>query len=331
MKMQVTDNNPNSYYGVTREFGVGEISINEFLGGSEDREDNRTVIALDFGKPYTERGGTIKSEYLGYSQFDVKEMIHNVVVDTMKSGSREDIVEEVIKRMNEDYICEITFRTYGKASGWNSHLNMSLVKKENRKYDEIATAEDIKPYLSEEEYDTEGTINNYAYYTNMNRYFGKKAVAYLVNKILKEEYRYCVKMGKNIIPDSYLVDGEAGIEAWKNLKSSKNKNNSIEKQMMKKLKFEKKQRAFVRFNDVIHAMLNEGVNRDWSLVFLMVDGRWATARRVKTINKFILNMSDDELLKLTDEEIDKRCKDYWVSELQQAVYRIKNMKDEQKQ
>ena len=141
----------------------------------------------------------------------------------------------------------------------------------------------------------------------------------------QKKYTYCVKMGKNIVPDDYIKLGKEGIERWRQEKSNGNKNNSIEKQMLKKIKYQKKQKAFDIFNDAIAAMTNEKGSRNWELVLLSVDGRWNTARRLKTINKYILNVSDNELVTMSDEEIEKRCKSYWVAELTQAIERIKNL------
>jgi hypothetical protein len=248
--------------------------------------------------------------------------VKNVTEEVMESGTREDIASTVVKKIKEDYEIEVRFRTFTKGSDWMNHVASTLQKKADTP---IASVDNIKPYLSENEYDVNIYYEGISYYTAKNRYYGENAIKYIVNKILKENYTYCVKMGKNIVPDDYIKLGKEGIDRWRQEKSNGNKQNSIEKQMLKKIKYQKKQNAFTTFNDVIAAMLNEKGSRHWDMVFLSLDGRWNTGRRLKTINKYILNVSDNELVTMSEEEIEKRCKSYWVAELTQAIERIKNL------
>ena len=317
----------NDYYGITREWCVAKITGDKLLGPIErDRfssySEDELLMKMDFGRPRTEMQNR-SNERVGVTSYDVQEMVENVTEAVMESGTREDIVSEVIKKVKEDYELEVRFKTFTKGSDWMNHVTNTLQKKAETP---IATIENIKPYLSENEYDVNIYYEGISYYTPKNRYYGENVIRYLVNKILKERYTYCVKMGKNIVPDDYIKSGKEGIERWRKEKSSGNKQNSIERQMLKKIKYQKRQKAFDVFNDAMSVMLNEKGARNWELVFLSVDGRWNTGRRMKTINKYILNVSDNELVTMSDEEIEKRCKSYWVAELTQAIERIKNLK-----
>lgn len=316
------------YYGITREWCVAKVTGDRFLGpseremyGSYSYREDELLMKMDFGKPRSEMQRR-SDECAGISSYDVQEMVENVTEAVMESGTREDIVSAVINKVKEDYELEVRFKTFSKGSDWMNHVTNILQKKTETP---IATVDDIKPYLSENEYDVNIYYAGISYYTAKNRYYGENVIKYLVNKILKEKYTYCVKMGKNIVPDDYIKLGKEGIERWRQEKSSGNKQNSIEKQMLKKIKLQKRQNAFMTFNDAMAAMLNEKGSRNWDLVFLSVDGRWSTNRRMKTINKYILNVSDNELVTMSDEEIEKRCKSYWVAELTQAIERIKNL------
>lgn len=316
----------DNYYGVVREWCVAKITGDELLGSSEkDRrnsyDEENLLMKLDFGKPRTDTPRR-SEERLAVSSYDITEMVGNVTDEVMESGTRENIASAVIKKIKEDYELEVRFKTFTKCSDWMSHTTDTLQKKSKTP---IATAENIKPYLSENEYDVNIYYEGISYYTAKNRYYGENAVKYIVNKLLKEKYTYCVKMGKNIVPDEYIKSGKEGIKRWRQEKSNGNKANSIEKQMLKKIKYQKKQNASMAFNDVLSAMLNEKGTRNWSLALLSVDGRWNTGRRMTTINKYILNVSDNELVTMSDEEIEKRCKSYWVTELTQAIERIKNL------
>ena len=315
----------DGYYGITREWCVAKITGDKLLGKSErDRyssySEDDLLMKLDFGKPRTDMPRR-SDERAGVTSYDVHTMVEDATNAVMESGTREDIVSAVIKKVKEDYELEVRFKAFTNGSDWMNHITNTLQKKTETP---IATEKNIKPYLSYNEYDVNIYYEGIAYYTPKTRYYGENAIKYLVNKILKEKYTYCVKMGKNIVPDNYIKLGKAGIERWRQEKSNGNKQNSIEKQMLKKIKHEKKQNAFNKFGDVIRVMLEKG-SRNWDFVFLTVEGRWNNARMSKTINKYILNVSENELVTMSEEEIEKRCKSYWVAELTQAIERIKNL------
>lgn len=326
LKDKMLNEKEDGFYGIIREWCVAKITGDRLLGKNErDRygsySEDDLLMKLDFGKPRTEMPRR-SDERTGVTSYDIQNMVENVTEAVMESGTREDIVSAVIKKIKEDYELEVRFKAFTKGSDWMNHVTSTLQKKIETP---IATEENIKPYLADNEYDVNIYYESIAYYTAKNRYYGENAIKYLVNKFLKEKYTYCVKMGKNIVPDDYIKLGKEGIDRWRQEKSNGNKQNSIEKQILKKIKWQKKQNAFTTFEDVIKAMLNEKCSRNWDLVFLSLDGRWNTGRRVKTINKYILNVSDNELTTMSDEEIEKRCKSYWVSELTQAIERIKNL------
>lgn len=326
LKDKMLNEKADSYYGIAREWCVAKVTGDRLLGSSErDRyssySEDELLMKMDFGKPRTEMQNR-SNERIGVTSYDILGMVESATEAVMESGTREDIVSAVIKKIKEDYELEVRFKTFTKGSDWMNHVSNTLQKKTETP---IATVENIKPYLSDNEYDVNIYYEGISYYTAKNRYYGENVIKYLVNKILKEKYTYCVKMGKNIVPDDYIKLGKEGIDRWRQEKSNGNKANSIERQMLKKIKYQKKQKAFDIFNDAIVAMTNERGSRNWDLVFLSVDGRWNTGRRLRTINKYVLNVSDNELVTMSDEEIEKRCKSYWVAELTQAIERVKNL------
>ena len=313
----------DGYYGTTREWLVGRGKLGDFIFG--DQREEKEIMTLDFGHPYAASGRKEpRTEYVNISRYDIEEITKKVTDDVILSGYRGNIADEVIRKVKEDYEVEYRFRAYTKASLWNNHITERVFKKGYGEYAEISTEEDIKPYLTDNEYDTKLIgANFYAYRLKGSSLYGEEGIKYIIEKYIKNEYTYCTKLGKSIIPDKYLNDGKAGVEAWKTEKAGKNKNNSIEKQILKKIKIEKRNLAFDKFNTVMKALLKEGTAKDWSMVQLSIDGRWATNRRLKTINKYIFKGNDKELITLSEEEIEKRCKSYWVKELMDAIERIK--------
>lgn len=315
----------NGYYGITREWCVAKITGDTMLGTTErvntyDKE--AFLFDLDFGKPRQEKAQR-SQEHIGISRVDFQDAILNLIDDVMESGSRNVIADECVERFKKEYELKVKYTSYEKAGDWFNRVSCSLQKKETTT--PIATAKDIKPYLSENEFDVKVYWSGMAFFTTQKNYYGENAVKYLVNKMLKEKYTYCTKMGKNIVPDDYIKLGKEGIERWKQEKRNKNKNNSIEKQTIKKIKTKKKNDAFMYFNDVIKEMLNENGKHELDKVFLSIDGRWNNGRRLNTVKKCILNMTDNELITVSDEEIKNRCKEYWKKELKEAIKRIEEL------
>lgn len=310
------------YYGTEREWCVGKITGDTMVGTTERRDvysDDTLVARLDFGKPRPDNKRE-DQEGIGIHKFDFQEAVSHVLDDVMESGVRGIIEDECVERFKKDYEIEVRYKSYTKGSDWIGRVSCSLKKKDPTV--PIATISNIKPYLAENEFDMKIYWSGMTFFTTQKSYYGENAIKYLVNKLLKEKYTYCTKMGKNIVPDDYIKLGKEGIERWKQEKRNKNKNNSIEKQTIKKIKAEKKNNAFIYFNDVIREMLNENGKHEWDKVFLAVDGRWNTGRRLNTVKKNILNMTDDELITVSDEEIKNRCKEYWKKELKEAIKRI---------
>lgn len=320
--------NENNYYGIERTFCVGRLNIGTLLDLPEGeerwgrREPGKLVIDYDFGKPYhTDSGYRINNVRL--NRWDFEEIVKNIIDDVMISGTREDILQSVQNKLRTEYKVSVLFTTYTKAAGYMDRVGVKLSKVgEERFKDEDVTTNisDIVPYLSEEEFNVRAEIDQPDVRTNSKTYNGNKAVEYLVNKVIKDKYTYCTKSGKNIVPDEYIKDGEAGIKAYQADKRSKNKNNSIEKQMIKKLKQEKIDSASKIFYNTMNTMLGQG--RDWQQVFLTVDGMWNTSRKLKTIKTNIINVSDNELVMMSEDEIKTRCKNYWKNILNEAIDNI---------
>lgn len=315
----------NGCYGIMREWCVAKITGDTMLGTTErvntyDKE--AFLFDLDFGKPRKEKIQR-SQEHISISRYDFQDAISNLLDDVMESGSRNVIADECVERFKKEYELKVKYTSYEKCGDWISHVSCSLQKKETET--PIATAKDIKPYLSENEFDVKVYYTGMAFFTTQKSYYGENAIKYLVDKLLKEKYTYCTKMGKNIVPDDYIKLGKEGIKRWRQEKSNKNKNNSIEKQTIRKIKAEKRNNAFIYFNDVIREMLNENGKHEWDKVFLAVDGRWNKGRRLNTVKKNILNMTDYELITISDEEIKNRCKEYWKKELKEAIRRIEEL------
>lgn len=327
----IVSGNENNYYGIERTFCVGRINLGELLDLPEGeerwgrREPGELVKDYDFGKPTNNDSKYVKND-TRINRWEFEDAVKDTLDKVMLSGDRNDLVKAVNDKLRLDYTVSVMVNLYSKAGTYINRVNVKLEKvgEELFKDDELTTdLEEITPYMSENEYDTRVNIGQPDHRTNTKTYNGNDAVEYLVKKTLKEKYTYCTKSGKNIVPDNYLSDGEAGIKAYQDEKRGKNKNNSIEKQMIRKIKQQKIQYAFDTFNNTMKIMLEEGTGpHDYTQVLLTVDGRWNTGRRMNTIKKQIVNVPDSELILMTEDEIKTRCKNYWKVTLNRAIKHI---------
>lgn len=327
----ITTGSEEAFYGIQRTWCVERIDLGELLNLPEGEErwgrkdPGKMVREYDFGKP-REGMEPYKLNYVRINRWDFEKAVKDTLDTVMLSGDRNDILETVREKLCKDYVVSVMAMTFSRAGGYMNRVDIKMEKvgEELFKDDEITTdLKDITPYMSAEEYNVRVEIEQPDYRTSSSYYNGNKAVEYIVKKAIKDKYTYCVKNGKNIVPDDYIMDGESGIKAFQGSKRSKNKNNSIEKQMINKLKQEKIEYAFDTFCDVMKIMLGEGTDpHDWAQVFLAVDGRWNTARRMTTIKKQILNVPDNELIIMSEDEIKTRCKNYWKVTLNRAIKHI---------
>lgn len=329
----ITKGSADDYYGITRSWCVGHMNLGTLLDLPHGEErwgrtyEGETQFQYDLKKDENGEYTNYKTEREHINRYDFEEAIRHSIEKVMTSGSREDIVKEVNKALREDYIIEMTVSTITKAGAYMDRFNTKLVKvgEEQFKEDEITTdLSEITPYVGLNDRNIKVELHQPYISTSQKQYNGNDAVKYLTNKIIKETFTYCTKKGKNIVPDEYLKNGLAGIQAYQADKRSKNKSNSIEKQLVKSMKKEKISTAFETFCEVMRVMLGEAGNtpHDWTEVFLAVDGRWNTGRRMNVVKRYIINMTDDELIKLSDSEIKTRCKNYWKVQLQKAIKNI---------
>lgn len=142
-----------------------------------------------------------------------------------------------------------------------------------------------------------------------------------IQKFVRKELTYCLKNGKIIIPEEYAERGEQGVIDWREYKKSKNKNNSMEKRIIKETYQAKKKRAEKIMYSVLYGGMHARV--DWSIPFLTIDGLRNKARVNKLINMILDCKDKQNILNMSDEEMTKRIKEYWIGELERVMNDIK--------
>lgn len=148
----------------------------------------------------------------------------------------------------------------------------------------------------------------------------------LINKVLKSDFVYCVKNDKLILPDEYLAKRESGVKEWQELKRSTNKNNSIEKRMLKDLYREKK--TFAR--KVMFSMARQVVVPDpttryrWDLPQFCIDGMYNNNKMEKLVNELFNVKDKNAFINMSKEEVNNKCRAYWANQLKKSLEALEN-------
>lgn len=142
----------------------------------------------------------------------------------------------------------------------------------------------------------------------------------LIKKFIRNELTYCIKTNKIIIPDEYLVKGKEGIKEWREIKSSNNKNNSMEKRMLKQVFADKKALASRSMDQILSKISN--MPGDWSIPSITVDGKWNQTKINKLITKLANTKDRQKFIDLPEDEMIKKFKDYWKDRLMEIYKEI---------
>lgn len=147
-------------------------------------------------------------------------------------------------------------------------------------------------------------------------------VGKLVKKFIRNELTYCIKQGNVVIPQEYLDKGKEGIEEWRETKASKNKNNNMEKRMLRQMLRDKKHSILMQMRTLMWRFPTGQDERDWSIPHLTIYGNGNKAMAQKLVNQVLGKKTDQEILNMTDEEISKKFKEYWKGILNKTIEQI---------
>lgn len=152
-------------------------------------------------------------------------------------------------------------------------------------------------------------------YTWQFRSYDEK-VPKAVAKFIKEKLTYCIKEGKVIIPEEYLAKGKDGIEEWRELKRSGNKNNSVEKRILRQVVADKKAYMYSCMYKSMNTIV--GTSYDWRIPTLEVEGRFNKGKTSKLITKLFGKSAKLKLVDIKDEDIEDKVREYWKKILMDA-------------
>lgn len=152
-------------------------------------------------------------------------------------------------------------------------------------------------------------------YTNSFREIGGD-IKKLIKKTIRNKLTYCIKSGKVIVPEEYLEKGRAGIEEWRQIKSSSNKNNSMEKRILKATYREKRLFASDNMYNIFRNIT--GQNYSWKIPSLEIEGRHNQQKMSALITEVFKDKSKQEFMEMSEENMMKKMKEYWKNILMDA-------------
>lgn len=146
-----------------------------------------------------------------------------------------------------------------------------------------------------------------------------------IKKLIKSKLVYCVKNGKLIVPEKYLDKGMAGIEEWQSIKRAGNKNNSVEKRLLRDCL--RKRKVYV--NDCLHRVCREIImDQDWSMPTLTVNGMYNQGYMKKCVTHLLKGKTDNQIMQLTDDDILDMTRQYWLDKLSDTIVKLKSLTTE---
>lgn len=267
------------------------------------------------------------------------ELVKQIAYDTILGGEKEDVLNKIKDKAMASKVRSVlyvkeprsdeTFKSayieteFGDRKEGEEYyegkekINEELKNVGNISWDynrRTATGEPTKDVVMADEV----YVSMYTY----NYHGTEENVVRLIKKLFRNELTYCVKQGSVIIPQEYLDKGKTGIEEWRETKSSKNKNNNMEKRMLRQMLRDKKQSILMQMRTLMWRFPTGQDTRDWSVPSLNIYGSGNCAMAHKLVNRVLGEMTDQEILSITDEEVSKKFKEYWKGILTKAIEQI---------
>lgn len=279
-------------------------------------------------KWYTERNINIR---LGEDSY--YEQIKQVAYKKISDGCKDNLINEIQNSVMATKLRVVA--TIKKYDNDKSIFETDTILGEDDKYEYSNDLDEFKEKLKDIKYSS--TYNNtnkefvYLEYFDIHMYsyaFNdvNDTVRKLIKKFIRNELTYCLKNGRIIIPDEYLAKGKEGIEEWRKIKSSSNKNNSMEKRMIKQVFADKKKLAYETMRQIVSKVAN--TKHDWSLPSIVVDGQWNKAKMNKLVTQLADTKDKQKFIDLSEEEMTKKFKDYWKNKLMEIYKEVDEMEIE---
>jgi len=265
------------------------------------------------------------SEIIFYRD-ELEKMVEKNVYDEVLGGCKENLEKKIYER-----IMNLDVKIIGSIHNIDSN-NKSVLAEINLNYDEpnpryeyYNKLEDFEKELKTVKRKTSFSsetgdqiwLEKYTIeiYTHSFRNIDED-IKKLIKKTIRNNLTYCIKSGKVIVPEEYLGKGKAGIEEWRQIKSSSNKNNSMEKRILKATYREKRLFASDNMYNIFREMTEK--NHNWKIPSLEIEGRYNQQKMSALITEVFKDKSRQEFMEMSEEDIMKKMKEYWKNILMDA-------------
>ena len=153
----------------------------------------------------------------------------------------------------------------------------------------------------------------------------KNEITKAINRVVRNKLTYCLKKDVVIIPKEYLEKGKAGIEEWREIKSSKNKSNSIENKLIRETIDAKKKFAYDCVVDVMSEIVLSDDTHDWTMPHMTIDGRYNKQRTKKLALEVLGTKDKQKIIEMPEEEILEKAKEHWKKILMKAYNKVEKL------
>lgn len=277
-----------------------------------------------------------KSDLASLSSDEICKLIRNTLATLIEEKYDGDLEKELRRRVEDSDVKLITVITEFPNGERIPRTNIWLEKPEseykNSKEElerELSTCKSyVRHSLGTSQPEAAVYLENYEVsISEYNHRQIREKISKMPKRIIKDELPYCLRKGKLSVPKSYLDKGMLGVNEYISVKRKANKNNGMEKRMLRDIVRNKKCRLDAALNKV-EARISCVSNR-WNIPALDVDGRFNQSKCSALITQLLKDKTQQQLLGSTDEELLKLAKDYWKEQLTLAIQKIDELKLEE--
>jgi hypothetical protein len=305
-----------------------EILTHEVKRKEEFSDEQKRIQAAD-------RWYSVRTCDLCVRESNLNEMVSKTMYARVLSGEKDGIVNNVMNDILDSKIY-VTIRTEDAHGCKHEDIEILYGDGDKAKFELSYDMESMDKELAEVKHQGfNAKPDEYVYLEEVSAQFYPYAfnkisdhIMKLIKRLLRDEFTYCFKSGKLIVPDEYINKGKQGIDEWRELKGSNNKSNNMEKRLLKQAFHDKKEHAYKSMAYIMNEISTGRV--DWTLPFLHVDGRWNRSRMDKLITQVANTKDKNRFLETPDEDINKKFKEYWKTILMNACNAIDELDVEEK-
>lgn len=317
--------------------------LENIVGGLANRYDKKVLYSceVDVGDITPEQKKIqYENKWYAESSVDIRtregelyEKVEDIFYGLLASGCRTNIKNELFNQIMDTKVVVSSSINENEKGNRGVSTEISLGEPEDtetveysyniKEYEEnLKSVRYTKVYgLEEGKYVMLENVGVYVYPYSFNKM--TETVLKLVKRFIRLNLSYCITKDKIIVPEEYLARGKEGIKEWREIKASKNKNNSIEKRILRQTVKEKKSYANRCMSDIMHEITKTRAN--WKIPSLEIDGRWNKQKTTALVNQILNSKNTQFYIDITEEEIANKFKNYWKETLMEACDAVDKM------